>query len=254
MRRTIRRIFGDIRARKHVDVYVVSGLAIIFAILTTIGDIVPEQLKTAAILAALGLLVFNISTPDHQLASADDILNDRTSFIPLGDRLKGVRKFWIYGPSAINVLSPENLMLIKDEILAYPDGEFRVLVQDPAKTAAVQLLVRQLDEGLTFRMRDLPSDIAESIARLEKVATWKGQGAFAYRLLDYGPGFSLMVVDPDKRDGYILVEFFGFHNEQVGNRMHIQLRRADSERWFTYWVGQFEHMWNAARLPAEMDQ
>jgi hypothetical protein len=48
----------------------------------------------------------------------------------------------------------------------------------------------------------------------------------------------------------VIVEFHGFHNQVTNTRMHIELRRADSEQWYAYWLEQFERIWQAAR-PAE---
>jgi hypothetical protein len=242
-------MIDDIRARRNVEAYVVSGIAIIFAVLTVAGDLVSDSLKMAAILSALGLLVFNLTVPEHTALSLDEILNDRSHFRPLPERIKGARRLWIYGPSAVNILNQENTLAIKDEILAHADGEFRVIIQDPDAKEAVNILIQQLDKSLDFQLQDLPSAIRITLSILQKLAGWKVNGTFEYKLLTFNPGFSMVVIDPDRNSGVVIVEFYGFYHEHTASRMNIEITRSASERWFTYWVGQFDRMWEAARQP-----
>ena len=48
----------------------------------------------------------------------------------------------------------------------------------------------------------------------------------------------------------MIVEFHGFHNQVTNTRIHIELTRTISEQWCSYWVVQFERMWQAAQEPA----
>jgi hypothetical protein len=43
-----------------------------------------------------------------------------------------------------------------------------------------------------------------------------------------------------------VVEFHGFHNEATPSRMHIEISRQQSERWYAYWMEQFNQIWSAA--------
>lgn len=246
---TFARILTDIRHLRNLDVYVVSAVALILALLGLIGDVVPDELKFSAILAALGLLVFNISTPKTTKASLDDYLNDRTSFVPMPQLIKGAKKLWIYGPSAVNVLNQDNVIAIRDEILSKPGGEFRVMIQDPENTEALRIAVQQIDENIDFKVQDLPKAIQDSLLILNNIEKWKRNGMFEYRLLPFNPGFSMVAVDPDKSYGVVIVEFYGFYHEHTSSRMHIRLTRAESERWYTYWANQFDRMWATARVP-----
>ena len=66
------------------------------------------------------------------------------------------------------------------------------------------------------------------------------------------PDFSLVLIDPDRNTGQIIVELYGFHNESTRSRMHIVIDKKTSERWFTYWYSQFEYMWaDAEDLPED---
>ena len=60
---------------------------------------------------------------------------------------------------------------------------------------------------------------------------------------------SLTIVDPDGRDGRAIVEMIGFNRESINDRMHVEIRREQSNYWFEYWTQQFTQMWNMAREP-----
>ncbi len=246
---TIKRFFADILAGYHIEAYVVALFSFGFAILTLFGDGIDEQYKMAALLAGMGLLVYNITVPsaDEGPGCLDDYLNDRADFQPLPERLKNARTLWIYGPSAINILNDGNLRAIQDNVLAHKDGDLRVMIQNPEEDKEVARLVKQLDENVQFQRQDLRKAIQDSLEILGFMSGWPVAGRFEYRLLDFNPGFSLVVIDPFKPTGVAIVEFYGYTHRHTGSRMHIEISRAESEKWYTYWVSQYDEMWEAAQ-------
>lgn len=238
--RTLRRIFVDILAGKNIEAYVIAVVAVSLAIIGVLDNAVPDDWKLAAILAALALLVFNTTRPDKQAADLDAVLLDRQSFGAFQEVIKGKRVLWIYGPSAINVLrdGPH----IKREILDR-GGEVRILIQDIDAAAGMQILGQQIDKTV-----DLVNSVRMSGDILK---TMKGWGNIDLRVLSYSPGFSLVVVDPDARDGKAIVEFFGYRNELITERMHIEITRQQSQHWFEYWARQFQTMWDDGYLPGQ---
>jgi hypothetical protein len=249
IRRGWRRIVEDFRARRNLDVYVVTFFAVLFAVITLVDDVVPENAKTAVIMAALGLLVFNISTDQKTATNLDDFLDDRTQFKPFKEYIAQAQTLWIYAPSGANLLNGETAEVIRRTVLAHPQGELRAIIQNPEKTDAVEILSEQLDKSLDFQVQSIGAEIQRTIGQLQLIRSWPKTGRFEYRLLDYGPGFSLIVIDGHKRSGMVIVEFHGFHNESTNARMHLILTLENSERWFLYWASQFEYMWKAAQEP-----
>ena len=75
----------------------------------------------------------------------------------------------------------------------------------------------------------------------------RASGKADYRLLPYNPGFSMLIVNPHSGNGYMTVEFFGYHNKLIDERMHILIERRQSQQWFDYWTSQYEIMWEAAK-------
>lgn len=240
--RTLRRVGSDILAGKNLEAYVIAAVALVLAIFGILDNALSDDLKLAAILAALSLLVFKTTTPEQQATDLDSILLDRQSFGPFRDFIRGGRTLWIYAPSAVNVL--RNAPEIKQEILD-KGGHLRVLLQDPDGTAGLDILHRQLDKLFSL---DLDDDIKASLRTLRNMRTWNTPGKVEYGMLFYSPGFSLVIVDPDGRDGRLIVEFFGYQTELISERMHIQITRQQSQYWFEYWATQFDNMWKTARF------
>jgi hypothetical protein len=148
---------------------------------------------------------------------------------------------WVYGPSSVNVL--RQAADIKQEILER-GGEVRILLQDPKEEASMGILRRQLDQ-----IHSLDDDIETSLRTLRNMANWHSSGKIEYGFAPYSPGFSLTVIDPDGRDGRLIIEFYGYSNELITDRMHIQINRSTSNYWFEFWANQFIIMWNNARRP-----
>lgn len=235
---TLRRIMKDIMAFRNVEAYVIAALAVILAVLGVLDDVVPDNWKMAAILAALALLVFQTTRPEDEAPDLDAVLLNRQAMGSFPDRIRGARTLWIYGPSAVNLL--RDMPYIKREILE-KNGKVRVIIQDPTSQVGMDVLHDQMD-----KTTDLQNSIQMSLDILKNASAW---GGIEYRLLPYSPGFSMVVVDPDKRTGQIIVEFIGFRNDLITDRMHLEITRSQSQHWFEHWVHQYEAMWEASRLP-----
>lgn len=237
--RFFKRIFSDIVSGKNIESYVVSFVAVVLALIGVIDDIVPDSVKFAAILAALALLLFKSTAPEDKTVDLDSVLRDRQSFTPFHEFIEGAKVLWIYGPSAVNVLRHADE--IKRTVLDR-GGSVRVLLQDPEATDGLNILINQLD-----KIHDLRDDIKTSLRTLEAISQWRTAGTVEYGVLPYSPGFSLIIVDPDGRDGRLVIEFYGYENDMISQRMHIPIRREQSQYWFEYWDQQYRLMWNSAR-------
>ena len=253
MSRGWHRIRHDLKERRYIDAYSIAFIAFILAVLSLVPSIVPDELRWAALLAGVGLLVLRITMPERLGGTMDDMLNDRFALdrMPLSERLRDTKEVWIFAPSAVNILSAHNCELLRTGILNRPDGIVRVVVLDLESESVVQLATRQLDDSLDYPIQDFRTSLEASIRQLRIMASWDLKGSFDYRILDYNPGFSLVCVDPASRKGHVIVEFHGFHNEATSSRMHIEISRQQSEHWYTYWTDQFGRIWDASMPPAE---
>ncbi|RJL34370.1 hypothetical protein [Bailinhaonella thermotolerans] len=250
MRRTLRRIGRDIRDRRNIDAYVITLAALVFAVLSVVGGLLTDELRWGIALSALSLLVYRITIPDHAVVTGlDHVLADRSAFVdrPLNERLARCRELWLFAPSGINFLSPENCEALRTAALSRPDGAVRVVILDPHAKPAVDIAARQLDDSLDFPLQRLRPAIHAVVQQLELMRDWDLPGSFQYRFMQYNPGFSLVAIDPAEKHGVVIVEFHGYHNESNSSRMHLEITREDSARWYAYWTDQFDRIWRAAR-------
>ena len=251
MREFKHRIGHDLKHLHNVDAYAVALVAFAFAALSVAGDTLPENPRWAVLLVGVGLLVFRITLPERYEGAIDGLLEDRSAFesTPFSARVRTAGELWVFAPSGINLLAPQNCDDLRTTILKNPDGKVRVVVLDPAAEDAVQLATRQLDDSLDYPSQLFRSSLEATSRQLERMATWPVRGSFDYRFLDYNPGFSLVAVDPATSHGVVIVEFHGFHNQVTNTRMHIELSRTGSEHWYAYWLDQFDRIWRAAGPP-----
>jgi hypothetical protein len=243
-----RRIGGDLKHRRHVDAYSIAFVSFVLAVFSLVPDFVPDQIRWAVLLAGVGILVLRITIPDSLAGTIDELLNDRFAFdsTPLSERLKNAAEVWLFAPTAVNILSAHNCELLRTVVLNKPDGIVRVVVLNPANRAAIQLATRQLDDSLDYPVQDFRASLQATMHQLRAMASWQVRGNFDYRFLDYNPGFSLVAIDPTTRNGQMIVEFHGFHNEATSARMHMEISRKQSDHWYTYWTDQFSRIWEAA--------
>ncbi|GAA3153956.1 hypothetical protein GCM10010466_51100 [Planomonospora alba] len=242
-----RRVVKDVRARRNLDVYAVAAIALIFAVLSVIDDVLSENLKWTVALAGIGLLVYRVAVPPEPAQRTDDLLGDRSAFerVPLHVRFRQARDIRILAPSAVNLLSPQTCELLRSTVLARPDGTLRVVVLDPAETAAVEIAAAQLDDSVDLPVQRLPDAVRTTLGHLRAMGRWQVKGGFEARLLPYSPGFSLVALDPDTAHGKVIVETHGFRNTSTASRMHLELTSENSPHWYAYWLQQFEHAWQS---------
>ncbi|MBV9794728.1 MAG: hypothetical protein JO016_12395 [Actinobacteria bacterium] len=246
-----RRVARDLRDRRFIDAYSVAIVAFVLAVVSVVGY-GSDQLRWTVVLAALGLLVLRITIPETgPEPSLEDLLLDRFAFdaVPLADRFKDAREVWIFAPSGVNLLSGHHCELLRAGPLSRTGGIVRVVVLDPSRDIAVDLASRQLDDSLDYPMHNFRTALTTTVSKLAAMSHWQVAGSFQYRMLAFNPGFSLVAIDPSIRGGRIIVEFHAFYNEATSSRMHVELTRKQSERWFSYWSDQFERIWTDSVTP-----
>lgn len=244
----LRRIAGDLRRRRNIDAHALTVVAVLYALASIFSDTMDDGFRWAVLLSGIGLLIYR-TLPDENPEPAAGILHDRSVYdtVPMSSLFAGVRDVRVFAPSAVNLLSAQTCEILRNGVLARENGSVRIVVLDPREKTAVRQTSRQLDESVEFPVQRLPAALETTTERLRLMSRWKTPGTFDYRLLSYSPGFSLVLIDPDTPAGRVIVEIHGFHNPSTSSRMHLELTRGRDERWYRYWVEQFDHIWRSAR-------
>jgi hypothetical protein len=239
-----RRTVQDVRNGRHREAYALFLVGVALVVLGLVG-VASAQILLSSILLALSFLVFHTAAEtSDQRPALEQVLRNREDYGPLSRMLPGVRDLRVYGPTAVNILV--HSADLKRFVLSR-GGVVRVIVQDDSPQL-VATTAMQLDDNL-----DLERTLQSSLGVLEKLAVEPG---FSYRKLPVNPGFSLIIINADDRDGYLIFESQGFQDENISDRMHIVIRKQESARWFSYWVARFASMWEAAASvsPSEIEQ
>lgn len=241
LRRAATSLFADVRRQRDIEAYTVFLVGLAVTALS-LADAVAPRYQLAALLLGVNVLLFTSRRADGEHGPAlDRVLLGREAFEPFGALLPGVEDLRIYGPTAAHVLL--NNADIRRLVLA-KGGAVRCVVLAPEE-AAVAGAALQLDDSV-----DLATTLAHSVEILRRLA--REQPGFEFRRLPVNPGFSLLIVDADRPDGYAIVEFHGFQDDNIADRMHLRICRRDSPRWMDYWVERYDALWKAA-LPDAPD-
>ncbi|WP_133914053.1 hypothetical protein [Streptomyces sp. NBC_00582] len=236
LRRRTAALVADVRQQRNVEAYTAFLVGLVVSALS-LADAVALHFQVATLLMGVNFLIFSAGRARTAEGPAlDRVLRRRDAFQPFGALLPGVEDLRIYGPTAAHVLL--NNADIRKLVLAR-GGSVRcvVLAEDAAAVSGAAL---QLDDSV-----DLASTLAHSAEILRRLA--REQPGFEFRRLAVNPGFSLLVVDAHRRDGYAIVELHGFQDDNIADRMHLRISRAESPDWFDYWVERYEAIWKVAR-------
>jgi hypothetical protein len=231
-----KRTLDDLRRGGHREAYALFLIGLTLAVLGITG-IAGVAVLLSAMLVALSFLVFHtaIDASDRK-PELDQVLHSRQDFGAFSKLLPGVRDLRIFGPTAVNVLV--NAADIRRFVLER-GGTVRVVVLEDVASGLAQAFM-QLDDAL-----DLRRTLQNSISTMERLSSVPG---FDYRKLPISLGFSLVIVNQNEPEGYVIFESHGFKDENIADRMHIVTSKRESPRWFSYWVSRFEAIWEAARL------
>ncbi|MBO3752228.1 hypothetical protein J5X84_39745 [Streptosporangiaceae bacterium NEAU-GS5] len=247
MRHFLHRVSVDLGNRRNLDAYAITAVASALALLTLVEDAVPEQYRWAVLLSGIAVLVYRITLPEGVQCSGPQV--GRRADLEtesLSGRLERTRELWIFGPSAVNLLSRPTCGALRRTVLDRPDGVVRVVVLDPSAAAAIEIASHHLDDGREPPMESLSECLAWTLHQLELMSAWQMRGQLDYGLLPFNPGFSMVAFNPHDKDGSLIVEFHAFQ-ETTMNRMNIKINRHTDEQWFDYWVDQFERIWKSAK-------
>ncbi|MFI0486616.1 hypothetical protein [Actinomadura sp. 9N215] len=244
-RHGLHRIRNDLRKGRNLESYVVALASLIFAVLSPLGDLLPPELLWSVLSAGVGLLVYRLTVPDA--APVPSPLGGRSAVTDpaFRERLGRAREVWLLAPSGKNFMCTANRDVLRENVLRRRGGVVRVVVLDPSRTAAVEAAHRQLTGD--YACQPFHQILAGAVAGLRRMSQAGTAGEFEFRLLDHNLGFSMVALDPSAPDGVLIVELQGYHNESSSARMHLRLTRSMDEKWYEYWIDQFEQVWRGAR-------
>jgi hypothetical protein len=224
-----------------------NQLPLLAGIATSLGilsfGLIRDRLNREALAKQIGEL--KMSLPNRPSAMA--------FFHPMLDfdvRLKKAAKIDLCGVSLTSTIST-HFATLRSRIEA--GAELRILVID-SKSSAIEMTSERSTnpKDTMYYRRRLDSTFSEltylnRFADDMKQKAKKGSktGSLSVKLLSYAPSFSIVSLDSKEKDGLVQVEIFP-HKFGFKARPVFTLSLDNDGEWYTYFVEQFEQMWNTA--------
>lgn len=247
----IRDIWSDVRSGQNIDVYVTIVLALLVATLGTWG-IADQSIISSAVLATLALVSIGIlvnrrenSEIRRTLSSLESTQNPSETLLrndydvsQLPNLVRHARKVLFCGinfTSHIPLLREDleyglqvgleaRFLMMKPHGRAIPTAAFRSRTQDP---------------------NDISSTCEKNLTRLDRLSRKATSGKLEYRVVDFLPPYTIIVIDPDLPSGKMYVRLSSFRTPNK-ERPTLEIAKRDDNEWFQFFVNQFELMWAAS--------
>lgn len=236
-----------------------SALAILISIIAAVYGVfnINQLYMLSAISGALGLLAFGMIKDRqareellkqvHQLKeppAANAILLDRGKYMPFNEITYSAQEIYLVGPSLVNLFN-QWATYFKDIKLREQGATIQAIILDPQSPAVKSAAncVNQSQDTLRNEIRNtklLVGSILKSMAGLKK-------GKLELRTLSTYLNFSMVLIDPEKPNGKIFVEFIGYH-AGMHNVPHIELTPSRDKEWYQFYLDQYKNIHRDSRV------
>ncbi|EAY24650.1 hypothetical protein [Microscilla marina] len=233
----------------NIDVYI-SMLAGFVAVLYGLlgGSEIKDSIILATIAAILGIIAFGILKDRHtreQLLSEVKNLNikssshfqlyRRNSYKPLSETLKNAKEIIFIGVSLNNILNNVGESLKKK-------------VQEQNLNVTLIYLDQNVKSfgASAFWLNETTSSLKDHIKFTDKKLKDLGNHGFNVKKIEALPGYSMLLIDPNKENAKIFVEFHTFQ-ALLDERPHVVLNKPENPLWFEYFKHQYEKISDKAK-------
>lgn len=232
-----------------------SLLAILVSIAAAIYGVfsINQSPLLSAIAGTLGLLAYGIikdrNARDELLKQLQQlreppnigtVFHDRSTYIPFNELTGSAQKICLVGPSVVNLFLPWSGYFQHTKLIEQ-GATIQAIILDP-QSSAIETAAHCQNEPL----EKLKDEIESTILGVRSILQSKDgvkNGKLELRTLPTYLNFSMVLVDPDKPSGKIIVEFIGYHS-QLHNRPHIELTRSRDREWYQYFLQQYDYIYS----------
>lgn len=239
----------------NLDTLLAIAISMVAAIFGVFGGNV--SFLISAIAGTLGLLAYglikdriareNLLRQLQQLnnkTSVSDILKDRNAYVPLNETLDAAKHICLVGPSLINLFSHWKGYFYFTKLNEH-GATIHAITLDP-DCSAIESTAKCMNEPVDNLRLEIKNALlsVESMLRDEYGVK---KGVIELRLMQSNPNYSMVLIDPDKPNGRMFVEFIGYHS-RLHTRPHIELTRQRDKEWFDYFFSQYLALWDHSKV------
>lgn len=183
--------------------------------------------------------------------AAADVLKDRHAFGAFPDAVATAQHVCLVGPSLVNIFSQWAGYLLSTKLNEH-GAQIDALVLDPTSPA-----LESIAQCLLEPPDGLRKDIDVTLQRVKGMVGGEygggvTKGLLNLRLLRSYPNYSMVVIDGDKANGRIVVEFIGYQS-RLHARPHVELTRERDRVWFDHYLAEYRALWRDAVPHASSD-
>ncbi len=166
------------------------------------------------------------------------VFKDRNTYAPLNETIASASHICFLGPTLINVFSQWAGYLYFTKLNEH-GARLQFILLNPNSSVLESTAEIMNEPPENFR-----KDIDRSVNRVESMLRDEGiqNGSLELRLMSANPNMSMVLIDPDKPNGKIFVEFIGYHS-RLHTRPHIELTRKQDKEWYEYFLQQYRELW-----------
>lgn len=238
----------------NIEIITAAILSVVAAGYGLFGGSQAQTVMLAAIAVTLGLLAYGIvrdrvareellsTVKQLQKPRVGEILKVRNAYTPLSDTISQATSICFVGPSLINIFS-QWVGYLHHTKLNDHGAKIQALLLDP-NSSALDSAAQCMNET----SEDIRRDIERSINRIEALLKDNGvkKGSIELRLMSASPNLSMVLIDPDKENGRLFVEFIGYHS-RLHTRPHLELTRKHDQEWYEYFLKQYQDLWDDSK-------
>lgn len=253
MNTILKKLWQDIRRGQNLDVYITIVIALVIAILGVIGA-TNQNIISSAILATLALV--SVSTllnrhRDEEIKSAllhiedtsslsEKFLEQESGRYELPILVERSHKVFLWGMTQWRTIP----LLTRSIEQGLETGlEIRFLLLKPNCSAARMAAFRTTHNDIN----KINSELNINLRQLKDLAKKELPGRLEIRVIDYLAPWTIYAFDPHRPEGQMIVRLTPF---RVPNRIRPKFRLSarEDEKWFQYFLSQFEAAWAEAEL------
>jgi hypothetical protein len=235
------------------DNVIAMTICVIAGIYGLVGGKPGDAWLLTSITWALGLVAFSsikdrrarddlqrhIETLKKKTTASDALLN-RSSFRPFQDTSANAQEIRMFGASLVMFLGSQQHHL--ENLILTQGTNVKVLILDQS-APVIESAALCLNAKHTELTQEI--ELSEMIVRNIAEASQNSRGTIELRKARAFPNYGLTIIDPDKPQGYMTVEYTGYQ-EKAFLRPHIELTKVDDPIWFELYRNDFEMLWKIA--------
>lgn len=174
--------------------------------------------------------------------SVDRFLKNRRDFAPFEQRIEQANEICILAASFIGIATTYSGLFTRK----IKEGcKFKFLLIKP-ETDSATIMSKAL---YTIKgPSDFNSDIKRTLQKLRSIVEISKnsniKGTIEIKLMEWVPSYSMVLINPNKPNGEIIVELYSFL-EDFFDRPHFELTAKD-HKWYEFFYCQFNTIWDKA--------